>query len=82
VAYVNLPNLSNVSFILGNRKGFLNICLFNSQTSFVNQMVSYFFGIMNDGAAHYELLIYDKTPILQSLLILSFNVFSYALGTK
>ena len=60
-------NLSNKSWTLGIGKGFLFILLFSSLKSEINLTVPFILGIIKVGTAHWELLIFYRTPILITL---------------
>ena len=64
VAYLKPSSFNNKSCILGIGNGLRLIRLFSSLKSEIKRTVPFFFGIINVGAAHSELLIRLRTPIL------------------
>ena len=66
VACAKPSDFCSESCAFGSGNGFLLILLFNSQKSERNHTHLFFFGLINVGAAHSDLLIFCNTPILQS----------------
>ena len=80
VAYLKPSSFNNKSCILGIGNGLRLIRLFSSLKSEIKRTVPFFFGIINVGAAHSELFIRFKTPILTSRSTSFFKVSSCIRG--
>ena len=80
-AYFKPPRFKSNSCILGIGNGFLLILLLTSLKSEMNPTVSFFFGVINVGAAHSELFLRFKTPTNVYLTsVLRVSSYTYGIG--